>query len=553
MQRLILLLTIILCIQFSLIAQTKVDLLLFNGTIYIVDSTMSTAEAMVVNQGKVLETGTNQNIKQKYSATEIIDLHGKPVYPGFIDAHCHFYGYGLDLQYADLKDTKSWDEVVARVSEHAKKHPTSWILGRGWDQNTWPVKEFPNRKMLDSLFPDRPVFLQRIDGHAAIVNDVALKLAKMNEQTIISGGIIEKKKINGKDWLTGTLVDNAVDSVKVKIPPPSREEQIAALMEAQQNCFAVGLTTVDDAGLKRKTLELIDSLQASPDIKNPLMMRIYGMVTSDDEDIEYYLKRGIYRTEKLNIHSIKFYADGALGSRGACLLKPYSDKPEQQGFLLHPEDYFKKMAKRISNSEFQMNTHCIGDSAVRFILHTYSEALKNQKDRRWRIEHAQVVSPEDFALFKKYRIIPSVQPTHATSDMYWAADRLGPERVKGAYAYHQLLEQNGMIPSGSDFPVEDINPLYGFYAAVVRQDKTGFPENGFQIENKWSRAEALKAMTIWAAYSNFEEKEKGSLEPGKFADFVILESDIMKIPDDMLFSVRVVRTYVGGVKVYQKR
>jgi predicted amidohydrolase YtcJ len=353
--------------------------------------------------------------------------------------------------------------------------------------------------------------------------------------------------INGK--LTGILVDNAVDLVSSKIPAQTKEQFEEALKDAEANCFAVGLTTVDDCGLSAAAVEGIKGLQASGKLK----MRVYAMLSDDPNNFNWLLKNGIIKTERLNVRSIKVYADGALGSRGACLLQPYHDKPGWSGFLLSSQAHFDSVANFIYKQGWQMCTHAIGDSGNRTILNIYAKYLKGKNDLRWRIEHAQVVNPDDFKFFGQYSIIPSVQPTHATSDMYWAAERLGPDRVKGAYAYLQLLKENGWIPLGTDFPVEDISPIKTFYAAVVRKDAKGWPATGFQRENALTREEALRGMTIWAAHANFEEKEKGSLEKGKLADFVILDNDLMKMNSDTLLNITVINTFLGGERVYEKK
>jgi predicted amidohydrolase YtcJ len=544
------LIIIFILISSGSIAQEKVDAIFHHGLIYTVDSSFSIVEAFAINDGKILATGSNDSIVKKYSSSQNIDLNGKAVYPGFIDAHCHFYNYGLGLNNADLTGTKSFKEVIDIVVKHAKEFPVEWIIGRGWDQNKWSVNEFPDKHIIDSLFPDKPVFLTRIDGHAALANQAALNQAHITAETNVEGGIIEFKKDakNKKVYLTGILIDNAVDLVKKVIPQPSLFEMKEALLKAQENCFAVGLTTVDDAGLDKEIVHTISDLQN----KHFLRMRIYAMLNPTEENKDFAFRFGVFDRPHLHVCSFKLFADGSLGSRGACLLAPYNDKPNQRGFLLHDTGYYKKLCKEIFDHGFQANTHCIGDSAVRFILHTYGELLKDKNDLRWRIEHAQIVNENDFYLFGKYSIIPSVQPAHATSDMYWAKDRIGTERLKGGYAIQRLLKENGYIADGSDFPVESINPLFGFYAAVRRKDQINYPKEGFQIENKLSRVEALKAMTIWAAYSNFEEKVKGSLEPGKYADFVILENDIMKINERDLYKVKVLQTYIDGILVYDK-
>jgi len=521
----------------------KTDLIVHNALIYTVDKDFSIKQALAVRNGKIVAVGSTDEIFASYEASETLDAEGKPVYPGFIDAHCHFLGYGLTLSRADLVGTKSLEDVIRRVVEFRKAHPDDeWIIGRGWDQNDWDVSEFPDNSELDRLFPDIPVYLRRIDGHAALVNTEALKRAGISPDTKVEGGLVETR--NGR--LTGILIDNAVDLVARVVPGATRKQQIEALLEAQKKCFAVGLTTLDDAGLDPENIQLIDSLHKSGSLK----IRVYAMVSASEDNLDFYLERGPYKTERLNVRCFKFYADGALGSRGALLLEPYSDEPGHFGFLVSQFEYLRRNAERIANSPFQMATHCIGDSANRLMLDIYGSVLKETNDRRWRIEHVQVVAPEDFKKFRLYNIIPSVQPIHATSDMYWARDRLGPVRIKYAYAYQDLLKQIGMLACGSDFPVESINPLLGFYAAVSRRDLNGYPESGFQMENALSREYALKGMTIWAAYSNFEEKEKGSIEVGKFADLVILDNDIMTIPLSHIPSVKVVHTFVNGEKVY---
>lgn len=525
----------------------KIDLLVHNATIYTVDSAFTTAEAMVVNDGKIVATGKLAELESKYDAAEKLDAQGRFIYPGFIDAHAHFVGYGLSLQRVNLIGTNSWEECVGRVNEFAKAQNITgqqWITGRGWDQNDWEKKEFPSKDVLDSLYPQTPVLLARVDGHAAVANQKALDLAGITAGQTLTGGDIEVK--NGK--LTGILIDNAIDLVAAKIPEVEGDAFRKALQAAEKNCFAMGLTTIDDCGLGFKSVDMIKDLHA----KGELKMRLYVMLSDEKANYDYLDKTGIIRTDRLNVRSFKVYGDGALGSRGACLLQPYSDRPGHTGFLLSRPEHFDSVAAWIAGKRLQMCTHAIGDSGNRTMLTIYAKYLKGRNDLRWRIEHAQVVNQQDFSLFGSNSIIPSVQPTHATSDMYWAGERLGSERVKGAYAFKQLLQQNGWIPLGTDFPVEDISPFKTFYAAVVRKDAKGWPENGYQVENALTREETLRGMTIWAAKSNFEENEKGSLEKGKLADFVILDEDLMKTAPEKLLNITVWRTYLGGAKVYEK-
>ncbi|MCB0462975.1 MAG: amidohydrolase, partial [Flavobacteriaceae bacterium] len=410
------------------------------------------------------------------------------------------------------------------------------ILGRGWDQNDWDDKAFPNKKLLDKLFPETPIALTRIDGHAILCNQAALDLGNVTVNSKIEGGevVVEKGE------LTGILIDRAQFLIFDYWPQPTRNDKVNALLLAQDVCFDLGITTVDDAGLDQDTIELIDSLQHTGDLK----MRVYAMVSASEENVDYYLNKGIIKTDRLNVRSFKFYADGALGSRGALLREPYSDKANHFGLLVTDLETFNKNAERIANSDYQMNTHAIGDSANHAVLQTYNKVLANKPDRRWRVEHAQVVSQEDFKLYEN--VLPSIQPTHATSDMYWAEDRLGSERVKGAYAFKQLLNAYGKVALGTDFPVEQVSPFLTFYAAVARQDLEQYPEDGFQKENGLTREETLKGMTIWAAFSNFEENEKGSIEAGKFADFIILDKDIMVVDINEIPNITVEQTFVNG-------
>ena len=522
----------------------KADLIIANATIYTVDSAFSKANDMAISNGKIIAIGSKQEIESLFTSDKIVDAEGKFIYPGFIDPHCHFLGYGLTLSNASLSGAKTWNEVVERLVKHQKEFPSDWVQGRGWNQNEWDIKEFPTKDLLDKAFPNNPVFIIRIDGHAAIANSLALKLAKVDEKVKKDGGELIMK--DGK--LTGVLVDNAIELVRSIIPQVQNSTKILALQKAQDNCFAVGLTSVSDAGTDLQDVLLMDSLQKSGNLK----MRIYAMLNPTKENFDHFLSKGVYATDFITVRSIKLFVDGALGSRGALLLQSYSDAPNTKGLQVESTKNLSNFCEIAYKAGYQVNTHCIGDAAVRLMVDIYAKYLKFPNDLRWRIEHAQVVDPQDLPKFGKFSIIPSVQTTHATSDMTWADERLG-SRIKYAYAYEDLLKQNGWLANGSDFPIENINPLYGFYAGVARKDLMGSPENGFQTENALTREQALRAMTIWAAKANFEEDFKGSLEIGKWADFVILDKDLITAPESDLPNSKVISTFVAGELVYKSK
>lgn len=522
--------------------KNKADLIVYGATVYTTDSLFSVQQAIAVKDGIIMATGSNKDILDHYEATVMEDAGGKFIYPGFIDAHCHFTGYATDLWKCDLTGTGSFDEVLGKLTKYAASATTQWLYGRGWDQNDWAVKSFPDKEKLDILFPGKPVFLKRIDGHAALVNQQALDMAGVSASTKVDGGSFEIK--NGR--LTGIVIDKAMDWVESKIPLIEDKLAQQYFLQVQDSCFQYGITGVHDCGVSEKTIELVDAVQQN----GKLQMKIFALLADSAAYYDRWIQKGVYKTNGLHVGGFKIYADGALGSRGACLLQPYTDNPGWYGFLFNSNEYLLNTAKKVAASDFQLCTHAIGDGTVRKTLEVYGTVLNEKNDRRWRIEHAQVVDHNDFSLFKKYSIIPSVQPTHATSDMYWAGERLGQERIHNAYAYKKLLEQNGWIALGTDFPVEDINPFKTFYAAVERKDRSGYPDNGFQKENALTRKEALCGMTIWAAKAAFEEKEKGSLEAGKAADFFISDKDLLTVPAGDILKTRVLMTFVNGKKVF---
>ncbi|MBP5796906.1 MAG: amidohydrolase [Bacteroidales bacterium] len=526
-------------IMISCQTKTTVDLIVHNANIYTVDAQFSKADAMAIKDGKFVAVDDENEIMSRYSAKETIDAEGRAVYPGFMDGHSHFTGYGENLvRWADLKGCRSYEEVIERLSVHDSLYPAEWLLGRGWDQNLWEPAEFPDNERLAEAFPGRKVLLTRIDGHAVLASKEVLDLAGIDKDFKLAGGMALVK--DGR--CTGVLLDNTADVAKALIPPMSQEQKIQALLKAQENCQAVGLTSVTDAGLDIATIELIDSLQQA----GQLTIHVNAMVNPDDETMEHFMHQGVIDKDKLTVRSVKIYADGALGSRGAKLLEPYSDLDEcgignaECGMILESDEFYRHVCQKAYEAGYQVCCHAIGDGGVQHILDIYSEFLKGPNDLRWRIEHSQVVADDDFARFGQYNVIPSVQTTHCTSDMDWADERLG-ERIKNAYAYQRLLRENGWLINGTDFPIEDISPIYTFYAAVARKHLDGTPSEGFQMENALTREQALRSITIWVAKGCFVEDRKGSIEVGKDADFVMLDRDIMTVEENQIPSTKVIR------------
>jgi predicted amidohydrolase YtcJ len=512
------------------------DLVIIGAQVYDVEIGEFKSQNIGVVDGRIVEISENSLV-----GTTVIDAKDQYVYPGFIDAHAHFVGYAQSLLSADLIGTSSFEEVVQRVVEFADRNPEiEFITGRGWDQNDWKKSEFPTNDTLNALFPDVPVLLTRIDGHAALANQAALRTLGELPSTTEGGKII---MANGRP--TGMLIDNAVDLIKV--PDLPKDKLAKALIKAQANCFAVGLTHVVDAGLTRQTILFLDSLQKQTVLKMP----IYAMIKDDSVEYNSFFKEGFLITDRLSVRSIKVYGDGALGSRGALLLKPYSDDPENYGLMLKQYKDLVELGKRALENGFQINVHAIGDSANRLVLQAMAEVLPEKNDARWRIEHAQVVNPEDSVYFQTYGIIPSVQPTHATSDMYWAEERLGPERINHAYAFRSLMKWNGQVALGTDFPVEHIDPRKTLYAATMRQDEEGYPSGGFIPVERLSREDALRGMTIWAAHAQFQENETGSIKVGKWADLIISTTNLLQCEDQELLSAPINTTIIRGEVVYQ--
>lgn len=530
----LLLLTIVSC-------RTKfADTIIYSSKIY--SGSDTTLQAIAILGGKIVEIGSNDQIKGRYFAENIIDAKSAYIYPGFIDAHCHFSAYALTLYQCDLVGTKSFEEILEKLKEYDKTNTLNWVYGRGWDQNDWDQKSFPNNEELNRLFPDKPVVLKRIDGHAALCNNKALEMAGITINSSFSGGIVEKK--NGK--LTGILIDNAVDPAEKIITNLPEELATKYLQNLEQKCYSLGITGVVECGIKSESIALLKKLYKEHILSIPLAVQL----SSDSQTLALYVQKGPFKEGNLIVNGIKVYADGALGSRGACMLEPYNDMPGHYGLILTKKEDIKDIALNGYKYGWQVCTHAIGDSANRMVLKTYAEVLKTKNDKRWRIEHAQVVNYNDYMYFSDYSIVPSVQPTHAISDMPWAVNRLGEKRLPEAYAYKNLMKLIGWIPLGTDFPVEEINPLATFYTAVVRKDKNGNPKEGYMKENALTREEALKGMTIWAAKGSFLEKETGSIEIGKDADLVILDKDIMTIPENDILSAKVLYTISKGKVKY---
>ena len=522
------------------------DLIVTGARIYTVDPEHPTARAIAVRDGRILAVGEDA-ARYRGPRTRLIDARGATIIPGFIDSHVHMEDLGDTLEILDLRGLRSPEEVAGRVRAAARERaPGEWIRGHAWDQSLWPGKEFPTSGLLTAAAPDHPVYLTRVDGHAAWVNRKAMQIAGITRETPDPPGGRLVRDASGAP--TGVLIDRAEGLVSSKIPEPGFEAVKRRLARAARECARLGITTVHDAGVSRADLQAYRALLA----ENQLPVRVYAMIGGAGALWREYLARGPETGEHLTVRSIKLMADGALGSRGAYLEAPYADDPGNRGLLLLKREEIEQVAREAAAHGFQVNTHAIGDLANRLTLEAYGSVLKGKNDKRFRIEHAQVVALKDVALFERYSVIASMQATHATSDMRWAEARLGPERVKGAYAWRRFLSAGVPVANGSDFPVEDPNPVLGFYAAITRQDPQGKPEGGWFPDQSMTREEALKSWTLTGAYAAFEEKEKGSLTPGKLADFILLSRDIMRVAPREIPATRVTMTILGGRIVYSE-
>lgn len=531
------------------------DLLLINGNILTMDSAQTKSEALAIRNGRILSVGTSDQIRKQYIGTQTINLEGATVLPGLTDGHIHMRTLGRFLQRLNLKHTKSYQDLLDSVRGRLQRTPSNrWIIGRGWDQNRWPDRRFPDHRPLSALSPDHFVVLTRVDGHAVLVNEKVIRLARIDASTPDPPGGQIIRYPDGTP--TGLLIDNAKDLIAPFIPKPTREEDRESLELAFAHCLENGITSVQDAGVTSEILEIYHDLGQ----KNRLPVRIYAMLDYEDQPLleKYFLSgpaKELYN-DFLTIRSIKMYADGALGSRGAALLQPYSDSPSSFGLIVTPPEELRTAFEKALEKGFQICTHAIGDSANRLVLNLYHQVLKNKnispQTARWRIEHAQIVHPDDFGFFRRVGIIASMQPRHCTSDMHWAEQRLGKHRLSGAYAWRTMLQNHIPLCFGSDAPVESASPLEGLHAAVTRQDPDGWPENGWLPEQCLTMMEALQAYTLNAAYAAFEENRKGSIEKGKYADLVVLSDDITRIQPKDIFSAKIRMTIVNGKVAYKR-
>lgn len=524
----------------SCTSREDADMLFYNALFYTVDSSFGVADAMVISNGLIVDVGTERRLRAQYNFRHERNLQGNYAYPGFIDAHAHFLALARSYQEVDLRNSSSLQDVVVRVSDFQLDRNYSVIRGMGWDQNLWEDDQMPNNFLLNQLFPNTPVLLRRIDGHAMLVNDVVLERNGITADVEVEGGEV----VTDEGARTGVLIDNAMELIHW--PKTSLDNLEDGVRLAQRKCMSLGLTGLSEMGLSWNEILYLDSLYTH----DVLSINMQVLAGSDSATFEQAIKHGGWVRKGMQFNGFKFYADGALGSRGACLINPYSDMPSTTGFLLSSPVTIERRARQVQNAGMQLCTHAIGDSANRVMLDIYKRLWPNDTTHRWRIEHAQIINDNDVASFAGTGIIPSVQPTHATSDMLWAVNRLGTHRIADGYRYEDLRSAAGMVALGTDFPIEGVSPLGTFYSAVVRKNDQGVPDDGFQMNNALSRQDALRGMTIWAAYAQFASARYGSLEPGKQADMVVLDRDIMRCDDRDLREVRVLQTYINGKNVY---
>jgi len=529
----------------------KATLILINGKVITMEEEKPKAEAVVISNNKIMLVGSNEDaLKHRWKGARIVDLKGATVIPGLSDSHVHLIGLGKKLSQLNLVGTTSKEEILRKVKEEIKKlKEGEWLIARGWDQNDWEIKEFPTAEDLDRVSKEVPMYLTRIDGHAAWVNSKALNLAKIDQNTPDpSGGKILREDGSGKP--TGILIDNAMDLVSKLIPKPNKQQLIDYVNKAMKQCVENGLTMVHEAGANLEEIELYKDLYR----KKKLLLRIYVMISDEKKTLDYYLNRkpeGNLDDYYLIIRGIKLFADGAMGSRGAAFFEPYNDDPNNTGLILISKEKLAEIGKKALKNGWQVAVHAIGDKANNLVLETYSGILPKDNQARFRIEHAQVVRKEDIRLFYDYNIIASMQPIHATSDMYWAENRIGPKRIKNAYAWRDFLNNGVIIAGGSDAPVEEINPFLSIYAAVSRKDLKGFPEKGWYPEQNLNIWEALRIFTVNPSYAAFMEDIKGRIKAGYLADLTVIDKDIAEAAIDDIPKIRVLMTIVNGKVVYE--
>ena len=518
----------------------KVDLIVHNARIHTMDDEGSIVEAMAISDGKIVEVGPERQILNKYRSDRILDAQKKAIYPGFTDAHGHLFAYARQKLGVNLFGVNAWSAIMDSCIQHSKANPRSFLLGRGWDQSLWGNDIMPTNASLNAAFPDIPVALYRVDGHAVLVNDCLLKKAGISDKTAVAGGKIHTE--NGR--CTGLLVDNAMELIKPILPDYSNEEYERTLLEIQDELLSFGITGVHEAGITQKELSLLRSLNQ----KKQLKLDVYAMLTANPENLAFAQKKGVFQEGKLSVRSFKLYLDGALGSRGALLKRPYSDDASTTGILITRMDSLQYWMKQALSVGYQLNTHAIGDSANKLVLEAYKMAYDKLPDHRWRIEHAQVVDPADWHLFRDHVVFPSVQPSHAVSDQRWASARLGKDRLSGAYAYFSLYKTFGMLALGTDFPVEPVNPFNTLRSAVLRKDKNNYPNQGFLNQEALSLALALKGMTIWPQFAAFSERSRGMLQKGYEATFILLDKPMTdsEIPIDNY----ALKVFIQGQEAY---
>ncbi|HHP7239839.1 amidohydrolase [Longibacter sp.] len=533
-------------------AQPAADYVVHNATVYTVNADQPRAEAFAVRDDRLVMVGTEATILDAYPDADRVDAGGQTIVPGLIDAHVHLMGLGRSLLQTNLIGAPSKDAVIDSLKTFAADLPEgAWLQGRGWDQNDWPSTGFPTRQDLDAAFPDRPIYLERIDGHAGWVNTAAIEQT-VGMQTLQgmddpAGGSIRRDDDGAP---TGILIDAAAGIITSQIPEYSDERLDDALRRALDQTARHGLTSVHDAGVTRSDVERYQRFIE----EGRFPVRMYAMIGGRGDTFDSFCREGTIATgDRLRVQSVKLYVDGALGSRGAALLDDYSDDTGNRGLLMKQPDVLRQDVMDAVRCGFQVNIHAIGDRANRVTLDAFEAAFDSLGTGigRHRVEHAQILHPDDLSRFAGLDVIASMQPTHATSDMPWARARLGEERLDGAYAWQSLQESGAHLAFGSDFPVEDVDPIEGFHAAVTRQDAENLPEGGWLPQETVSRESALHAFTLGAAYAAFQEQETGSLEAGKKADFVMLSQDIMQVPDERLLDTRVIATYIDGKLVYE--